>query len=109
MPLRVSVEGECARPVMPPMGCKTGAVTEREQLSPGSWIPPAGVRPAWNWTPPLGLTPRLDQVPIWVRIWFRTPFVDRFAQSWMWHHGGWEILPPPSPPRLHQARTPNDE
>src|SRR4051812_35057608 len=109
---------------MPPMGCKTDAVTERVELSPSSWMPPAGVRPAWNWTPPYGLTARLDQVPLWVRIWFRTPFVDRFAHSWMWYHGGWEILPPPEsgqensggrspllPPgsRLHQARTQCDE
>lgn len=41
-----------------------------------------------------GLTPRLDRVSQWVRVWFRTPFLDRFASSWMWKHGGWDVLPP---------------
>jgi hypothetical protein len=27
------------------------------------------------------------------------PFADRFAYVWMWHHGGWDIVPsmPPRP------------
>lgn len=65
------------------------------QPSPAGWQPPPGARPAWNWTPPGGLQPRFDRVPRWVHWWYRTPFVDRFAHSWMWHHGGWDVLPAP--------------
>jgi hypothetical protein len=90
--------------------------------SPGAWESPSGARPAWNWVPPgHGLSPRLDRVPRWVRIWFGTPFIDRFAYAWMWHHGGWDVIPPvepgpenigdreplvpkPSPPTLKMAR-----
>ena len=95
--------------------------------SPGVWHPPEGTRPAWNWIPPdHGLTPRLDRVPRWVRIWFRTPFFDRFAYAWMWDHGGWDIVPHidpgpeesgdreplvprPSPPTLHMTRELNED
>ncbi len=62
--------------------------------SPAGWQPPAGARPAWGWTPPGGIEPRLDRVPAWVRLWYRTPFVDRYAHAWMWEHGGWDVLPP---------------
>ena len=95
--------------------------------SPGAWQPPSGTRPAWDWIPPdHGLEPRLDRVPPWVRIWFRTPFIDRLAYAWMWAHGGWDILPPvedgpeesgareplvpkPAPPTLHMMRELNEE
>ena len=81
----------------------------------------------WNWIPPEhGLEPRLDRFPAWVRVWFRTPFLDRYTYAWMWHHGGWDIVPPvedgpehsgvreplvpkPSPPALHKARDPTDD
>ncbi len=33
-------------------------------------------------------------MPRWVRVWYYTPFVDRFAHGWMWGHGGWEVIPP---------------
>ena len=62
--------------------------------SPAGWQPPDGARPAWSWTPPCGLTPRLDRVPAWVRLWYKTPLVDRYAHAWMWEHGGWDVLPP---------------
>ena len=62
--------------------------------SPAGWRPPDGVLPAWSWTPPDGLTPRFDRVPAWVRFWYRTPMVDRYAHVWMWKHGGWDVLPP---------------
>jgi hypothetical protein len=42
-----------------------------------------------------GLGVRTDRVPRWVRIWERTPFLDRRAQVWMWHHGGFELEPAP--------------
>ena len=62
--------------------------------SPAGWQPPPGTRPAWQWTPPSGLRERLDRVPVWVRLWYKTPIADRFACSWMWEHGGWDVLPP---------------
>lgn len=62
--------------------------------SPGGWSVPQDVRPAWNWTPAPGITPRLDRVQWWVRLWYRTPFVDRYACAWMWRHGGWDVVPP---------------
>jgi hypothetical protein len=64
--------------------------------SPGGWSVPAGVRPAWNWSPPPGLEPRLDRVPLWARLWYATPLVDRYAHAWLWHHGGWDVIPPES-------------
>jgi len=75
--------------------CDTYPVAEGGIMhSPGVWQAPSGARPAWNWVPPdHGLTARLDRVPPWVRVWFRTPFVDRFAYTWMWDHGGWDIVP----------------
>jgi hypothetical protein len=66
-------------------------------LSPGGWEPPLGVRPMWNWTPLRGGTPRPDLMPWWVKVWYRTPFIDRWAHAWMWRHGGWEVEPPPGP------------
>jgi hypothetical protein len=62
--------------------------------SPGGWEPPAGVLPAWNWTPPCGIHARLDRVPLWARVWFGTPLVDRYAHSWLWRHGGWDVVSP---------------
>ena len=62
--------------------------------SPGGWSVPAGVRPAWDWTPPPGVEPRLDRVPLWARVWYGTPLVDRYAHSWLWYHGGWDVIPP---------------
>jgi hypothetical protein len=68
--------------------------------SPGGWNPPAGVRPGWDWTPPGGMGSRLDRVPLWARVWHGTPLVDRYAHVWLWHHGGWDVVPPAawSPP-----------
>lgn len=62
--------------------------------SPGGWRPPPGTLPAWSWTPPDGLRPRLDRVPAWVHLWYKTPFLDRYAHKWMWEHAGWDVLPP---------------
>lgn len=60
--------------------------------SPGGWTAPAGVIPGWNWMPTgHGLSPRFDRVPRWVHFWYRTPFLDRYAHAWMWHHGGWDV------------------
>ncbi len=65
--------------------------------SPGGWMAPPGVRPAWNWIPPgSGITPRLDRVPWWARLWYNTPLVDRYAHAWLWYHGGWDVIPPGS-------------
>ncbi len=62
--------------------------------SPAGWRAPAGARPARQWLPPDGARVRLDRVPAWVRLWYKTPIVDRYACSWMWEHGGWDVLPP---------------
>jgi hypothetical protein len=59
--------------------------------SPGNWEPPPGVRPMWDWTPSSGARPRLDRAPAWVRVWYVLPFIDRYAYSWMWHHGCWDV------------------
>jgi hypothetical protein len=63
-------------------------------FSPGGWISPPGVLPAWDWLPPGGAAPRLDLAPWWVRIWYHMPFLDRYAHAWMWWHGAWEVRPP---------------
>lgn len=74
---------------------QTEWVADRDGVpSPGTWEPPEGTSPAWNWVPANhGLTPRLDRVPRVVRLWFKTPFIDRWAYVWMWNHGGWDISP----------------
>ena len=80
------------------------------ESSPGACVPPPGVLPGWNWLPPQhGAAPRLDRVPWWVRAWYRTPLLDRYAHVWMWHHGGWELRPSqwqPPPPDLAGDREP---
>ena len=59
--------------------------------SPAGWEVPPGQRPGWSWLPPQGGTPLLHQMPWWVRWWYRTPFIDRYAYQWMWWHGGWGV------------------
>lgn len=61
--------------------------------SPGEWTEPAGRRPGWSWVP-LGAVARPDLMPGWVRVWYHTPFIDRYARSWMWRHGGWDVPEP---------------
>lgn len=64
------------------------------EISPGAWQPPASSIPGWNWTPPgRALCARWDRMPLWVRIWSRVPWVDRYARAYMWRHGGWDIVP----------------
>lgn len=65
-----------------------GRATAQDGLDGGD--PPAGSR-----GPPDGLRARLDRVPGWLRLWYRTPWVDRYAHRWMWDPGGWDVLPPP--------------
>ena len=60
--------------------------------SPGNWIAPPGLRPGWQWLPENGAVPNLRAMPWWVRAWYRTPCIDRFAYEWMWWHGGWSVL-----------------
>lgn len=70
----------------------SGAGDDDDNLSPAGWIAPPGVKPAWNWLPPdHGAFVRRDLLPTWVRIWYRLPFIDRYAYVWMWHHGCWEL------------------
>ncbi|GAA5000755.1 hypothetical protein GCM10023317_32750 [Actinopolymorpha pittospori] len=62
--------------------------------SPGGWTAPEGTIPPWDWTPPTGARLHLHRMPLWVRIWFYVPFLDRYANRWMWYRGGWDVLPP---------------
>lgn len=91
--------GQGRRPASPTEAEVAAAYTQARRWetdavpSPAGWRPPDGVIPAWSWAPPDGLRPRLDRVPAWVRLWYRTPLVDRYAHGWMWEHGGWDVLP----------------
>jgi hypothetical protein len=38
--------------------------------------------------------PRPDRAPRWVRWWYWTPLIDRYAYAWMWWHGAWDVVPP---------------
>jgi hypothetical protein len=62
--------------------------------SPGGWRVPAGRRAAWDWLPPGGATARPDRVPVWLRVMYRMPLVDRYASELMWFRGGWDVAPP---------------
>ncbi len=81
-------------------------------LSPGEWAVPDGVRPGWNWLPHLlGAQPELRSMPRWVRVWYRTPLIDRYAHEWMWWHQGWSVLtpaqdPPPAGPNVREPLPP---
>lgn len=81
-------------------GARPTAVALSSTMSPGPWTPPPGTRPGWNWLPEHGALPALRAMPRWVRVWYRTPFLDRYAHEWMWWHGGWCVLSPtpPNPP-----------
>jgi hypothetical protein len=50
----------------------------------------------WNDIPPgYGAQFELDGAPAWLRLWFRTPFLDRFAYPVAVRRGyGW-LTPPP--------------
>jgi hypothetical protein len=61
--------------------------------SPGGWVVPTGSLPMWDWLPPGGGRPRLDRVPLPVRLWYELPYLDRYAHAWMWRHGGWDVAP----------------
>lgn len=37
---------------------------------------------------------RLDRAPMWARVWYGTPLVDRYAYAWLWYHSGWDVIPP---------------
>jgi hypothetical protein len=79
--------------------------------SPAGWVPPVDRRPGWDWTPPTGLLARPTRMPLWVRLWYHLPAVDRFAYEWMWHHGGFDALPPGhmpgDPTGVREPRRPN--
>lgn len=73
---------------------RAGAVAFVGVPSPGAWVVPDGMRPGWDWLPDDGAVPNLRSMPRWVRAWYWTPFVDRYAYEWMWWHGGWSVLVP---------------
>jgi hypothetical protein len=66
--------------------------------SPCGWVPGLQRAPGQDWLPPNGLSPRLDRMSWWVNAWSRIPLIDRYADVYMWNHGGWETLPAPSSP-----------
>jgi hypothetical protein len=41
----------------------------------------------------LRVSPRIEAMPVWLFIWYRMPFADRWAYEWMWHHGYWWMPP----------------
>src|SRR5436309_137120 len=61
--------------------------------SPGGWIPPPRSKPGWDWLPPDGGTPDMLGMPRWLRVWYRTPFLDRRAHVYMWQHGYYWVGP----------------
>jgi hypothetical protein len=73
--------------------------------SPGPWVPPQGCRPGWDWSPGrYGMRPRTEAMPLWLKAWYRTPFLDRSAHEYMWHHGYWAV--PPSLTWNHEEALP---
>jgi hypothetical protein len=88
----------------------TGPTTKFLVRSPGGWLVPPGRRPGWDWLPEDGGLAMLRGLPWWARIWYRTPFIDRYAYAWMWWHGGWAVTPkagtPPPPVRVREPRRP---
>lgn len=75
-------------------------------LSPGGWDVPAHRLAAWDWLPDGGGAPRLDLAPWWLRCWYRTPLVDRWAHACLWRRGCWEVLPCPDGPAGVPAPAP---
>lgn len=39
-------------------------------------------------------------MPLWVRLWYMAPLIDRFAYEWMWWHGAWYVYAGPAQPDL---------
>jgi hypothetical protein len=75
----------------------TEEVIERGLVpSPGGWEAPKGSRPGRSWMPEYARAAP-ERVPWWVRLWSKTPLVDRFADEWIWRHGGYLVLPPDHP------------
>ena len=52
------------------------------------------------------------RMPMWARLWYMTPLVDRFAYEWMWWHGYWGIPAAPENPLpdggVREPRRPRD-
>lgn len=88
-----TVERGTASRAVPSRAGATRPPTSALVASPGGWLAPAGTRPGWDWTPPPGITPRTDRMRWPVRLWARTPVLDRFAYAWMWSHGGFDVEP----------------
>ena len=77
-------------------GCGKSVLYEGNVLSPGGWTVPAGERAGWGWVPEDAAIPRPDLAPIWIRVAYELPWLDRFASQWMWDHGAFEIEAPPA-------------
>ena len=72
------------------------ALRPERVLSPGGWEVPGGRLAGWNWVPPDGAWARPELAPWWLRCWYRTPCVDRWAYPHMWARGCWEVEPAPA-------------
>ena len=79
-------------------------------FSPGGWVAPRDSKPGWDWLPPQGAVERRDRAPGWVLCWLNLPLLDRWAESWLWSHGCYEVEPaataPPPPPPGAGVREP---
>jgi hypothetical protein len=47
-----------------------------------------------------------ERMPWWVRAGLHVPYVDRYAQQWMWSHGGFLVLPADHP--FHERYGPGE-
>jgi hypothetical protein len=86
----------CTRTLVEPGGslrAGLGAIAWRRCPPPGV-VPAAGGGAGLDWLPAEGTSLRLDLVPWWVRAWYQLPFIDRYAHTWMWRHGAWEVRLP---------------
>jgi hypothetical protein len=85
---------------MGPARSATSIRSVASRRGPITWrvVPGLQRAPGQDWLPPNGLSPRLDRMSWWVNASSRIPLIDRYADVYMWNHGGWETLPAPSSP-----------
>jgi hypothetical protein len=62
--------------------------------SPGGWQTPPGSRPGWDWVPPDGAVFDISIAPLWARVGFYVPVLDRRVRQWLWKHGYYTVVPP---------------
>jgi hypothetical protein len=63
-----------------------------EVASPGPWRTPDGRLPGWNWLPDgFVAVPQFDQLPRWIQLWIKLPFIDRYGYPHAWRRGGFIV------------------